>query len=445
MDVKTYGRTDRFELELYAEVNPLLEQGEGGIDRILDALDAFSSDLLPDRIQVGQASQAYTRANVRRRIKTQQKHLSIVGASLSLVRSADPDALFSFDFKPPASPVGLRLWVVLPFDWFENDPDGSRAASFVRLFRALAGVCHPVYAWGHNKADFWLGDDPHKESMLAPKKVYEAYWLNYYGPAMVEEVGRERVLATPSESIEQLSDGGVLILTRPTPADYASEEARRAQARMLAHLRDDMSFDEALARLLERSARLAPVERAFDPSVAPLLELLLDEVPFAERQQETARLNAFHPPDVTEWRPADEQLPPDVDDVDEEIDRYSGLFAEQLAALLHKDVPSVMQGSPESLPQIDYHFYHFDFPSEFDRVDIEDDLVPAVGAYLGEVLCRNLGGRWVPRKNIDESQVIVGDRAWLPFLRARRYLHDRQSLLDYSLTQFFYAVRAYAG
>lgn len=443
MDVKTYGRTDRFELELYAEVNPL-EDGEGEVDKILDTLDTFAGELLPDRIRVGEASQAYTRANVRRRFKTQQKHRSLVGASLSLTRTADPEVLYSFDFKPPASPIGLRLWIVIPFSYFEDDPDGSRAASFVRLFRALAGVCHPAYAWGHNKADFWLGDDPHKESMLAPKKVYEAYWLNYYGPAMVGEIGRERVLATPSANLEVLSDGGVLILTRPTPVDYASEEARRAQARMLAHLRDDLSFDVALARLLERSTRLVPVERTWDPAVAPLLELLLDEVPFAERQEETARLNDYHPPEVTEWRPAENQLPPDVDDVEESIDRYNGLFAEQLAALLHKDVPSVMHAGPESLPLIDYHFYHFDYPSEFDRKDIEDDLVPAIGAYLGEILCRNLGGRWVPRKNIDESQVIVGERAWLPFLRARHYLQDRQSLLDYSLTQFFHVARSNA-
>lgn len=31
----------------------------------------------------------------------------------------------------------------------------------------------------------------------------------------------------------------------------------------------------------------------------------------------------------------------------------------------------------------------------------------------------------------------VGKRVWLPFLRARRYMESRQSLLEYSLTQFF--------
>jgi hypothetical protein len=64
-------------------------------------------------------------------------------------------------------------------------------------------------------------------------------------------------------------------------------------------------------------------------------------------------------------------------------------------------------------------------------------MTPAVGAYLGNVLVRRLGGQWIPRKKLEESQVRVGSRVWLPFLRARRYMQSRQSLLDYSLTQLF--------
>lgn len=58
-------------------------------------------------------------------------------------------------------------------------------------------------------------------------------------------------------------------------------------------------------------------------------------------------------------------------------------------------------------------------------------------AYLGEVLVRNLGGEWIPRKKLEESMVRVGNRAWLPFVRAWRYMRSNQSLLDYSLTQFY--------
>jgi len=49
----------------------------------------------------------------------------------------------------------------------------------------------------------------------------------------------------------------------------------------------------------------------------------------------------------------------------------------------------------------------------------------------------HLGGRWVPRRNLDEAYVALGSRAFLPFLRARHYLQSEQSVLDYSMSQFF--------
>ena len=52
---------------------------------------------------------------------------------------------------------------------------------------------------------------------------------------------------------------------------------------------------------------------------------------------------------------------------------------------------------------------------------------------------RRLGGQWIPRKNLEEAQVRVGERVWLPFVRARRYMRSRQSLLDCSLTQLYRA------
>ncbi|AKQ68209.1 hypothetical protein A176_005121 [Myxococcus hansupus] len=59
------------------------------------------------------------------------------------------------------------------------------------------------------------------------------------------------------------------------------------------------------------------------------------------------------------------------------------------------------------------------------------------------MLVRRLGGPWVLRQEMEESQVRVGTRVWLPFLRARRYMQSRESLLAYSLTQFFKEAERY--
>jgi len=427
-----YTRDDTLDVALFMRRNPL-DEGAEGIAPVLDAIEAHAAGLMPDQI-AGASAVPYSREAFKRLASRQKRGGKIV---LDLVRAADPEVLYEMSFVRD-EPVNFWLRIVVPFSYFEDAARGpERSRELFDLVRALAAADQPVYGYAHSKGDLYLGDDPHTGDPFAPEEVYEVYWLNVYGPEMVERVGRARVLSTPAERVEELPGGGVILLTRPTPADYASDEARRAQASALAHLRDDVSFDEALARLRARTTTLARVERDFNPDIADLLALTLDSVSYSQRQRETERLNRYRPPEVTEWRPLSELLPSDVDDEDAALARYSDLYAEQLAALLRKDVPEVMEGTPESLPRVDYHFWQLDYPGTFKREEIENDLVPAVGAYLGEMMVNHLGGRWVPRRNLDESQVVVGERAWLPFLRARHYLRTKESALDHSLTQFY--------
>src|SRR5260370_25820903 len=101
--------------------------------------------------------------------------------------------------------------------------------------------------------------------------------------------------------------------------------------------------------------------------MARFLQLTLYNVSYAERQDETALLNKYRPPPVSEWRTSSDLLPSDVDNPDETIASYGEFYAERLAALLHKEVPEVMRADPQSLPPIDYYFWHFDYPSTFGR------------------------------------------------------------------------------
>jgi hypothetical protein len=267
-------------------------------------------------------------------------------------------------------------------------------------------------------------------------KIYEVCWLNVFGPKLVESVGRERMLSTPAWRVEELPNGCVLVVTWPTAADFASDEARKAQARAHAHLRSDLDFSTLLRTLRERSAMLAPVEPRFHPDVAPLLSRVVDAVSSHERQRKIAGFNAWQPPEPEEWRPADSALPSDVEDPARALEHYSYL-AELLVALLHTEVPSVFDATPESLTDADFYFWRREFPARNLREAIDERAVPAIGAYLGEVLVGHLGGQWIPRQKLEETQVLVGTRVWLPFLRARHYMRSCQSLLDSSLSQLY--------
>jgi hypothetical protein len=342
-------------------------------------------------------------------------------------------------YLPPLSPSLDVVIEVKPLSFFARQ---EHCLQFVEMVRAWASRYPVSHAVAHSSDDAELasfpnfGRDDETRRRDGFDKIYEVCWLNVFGPKLVETVGRERMLSTPAWRVEELPNGCVLLVTRPTVTDFASEEARLAQARVHCHLRPDLDFDTVLRTLRERSATLAPVEPRFHPDLAPLLSRVVDDVASYERQRKIAELNAWQPPEPEEWRPADSALPADVEDPERACAHY-GHLAEHLVALLHTKVPSLFEATPESLTEADFYFWHEDFPTSRLREHIDAHAVPAIGAYLGQVLVRHLGGRWIPRQKLEEAQVLVGHRVWLPFVRARHYMRSRQALLDCSLTQLY--------
>jgi hypothetical protein len=309
--------------------------------------------------------------------------------------------------------------------------DETRSEQLVALVRALARIPNTEFARAHESADLEIsGRDRPDHGHGVPTEVEDVYWLTLWGPDLVNRAGRERVLSTPAYRIEELPNGAVLLLTRPTPSDVLEPEGRRAQAKALAHLRPERSEGEIYEQLMQRSRQLAPVEKRFDPDVAPFFDVLAREAGKVRRAAEIERLNAYKVPPVTEV--SDSPLPAQGD-AKAAADDYDDR-AEQLIALLRKQVPDIETFEPRIVPLIDYRCWKFGFAG-YDRNDVENDLVPALGAYVALVMIKNLGGTLVPRKKLDESQVVIGGRAYLPFLRARHALATREAQLDYSMTQ----------
>ncbi|NOK13405.1 hypothetical protein HNS30_30605 [Corallococcus exercitus] len=402
----------------------------------LEALEAGAGEWMPDIVK-GVRRRKYTREAVAKGLaERRQERTTFVG----LYRTTAPDLDTSLHLRfPPLRPSLDFSLTVKPLDLFAQE---SSCKKLVEMVRAWA-IHYPVtHASAHSSADMELAGAPlfgrDRETYYRDgfDKVYEICWLNVFGAKLVETVGRERMRSTPAHRVEELPDGSVLLVTWPTAADFASEAARTAQARAWVHLRPDLDFDTVMATLRERSAMLAPVEPRFAPDIAALLSRLPEYATLGQRQRRIAELNAYVPPEPEEWLPLNAALPPDVADPKAALEQYA-YFAERLIALLHTPVPSVFKLSPESLTDIDFHFWKETFPDTFERHNIDAVAVPAVGAYLGEVLVKHLGGQWLPRKQWMEAQVRVGERVWLPFARAHRYMRSTQSLLDHSLTQLY--------
>jgi hypothetical protein len=409
---------------------------ERELEPFLQALEQYAGDWMPDRVQ-GKRYRKYSREAV---FKSLREERTESGSIIGFYRTTSPALSFvvNLGLTDRRHEIGVSL-KVQPVSFFTSE---ERCRSFVDLVRAWVSRYPVPDATAHSMADEQLagapfyGRDEKTKRRDGYDNVYQLCWLHVFGPHLVEKLGRERVLSTPAHRIEALPNGSVLLVSWPTAADFASEPARVAQARALVHLRPELDFESMLATLRERSAALVPIEPRFHPDIAPLLARVLDHSPISERQRKIAELNAYQPPLPDEWLPAGAALPVDVADPEQARASYS-TAAEHLVALLHSEVPSVFEETPESLTEVDYSFWRQEFPRVFERAAIDALAVPAAGAYLGEVLVRRLGGRWLPRKNVQEAQVLVGQRVWLPFLRAQRYLRTQQSLLDYSLTQLY--------
>ena len=221
-----YTRKDTLDVALFMAHNPLV-CGADGIDPILQAIDAHAGGLKPDQI-AGKTIVPYSHAALKRRVGQQRSSSKVM---LDVIRSEAPEVLYEMSFVQD-EPINFWLRIVIPFPYFASPEHAeARSQALIELVRALAEACPATYGYAHSKGDLALGSDPHTSDPFAPKEVYESYWLNLYGVEMVQKIGRERVLATPVAHLEELSDGSVLLLTRPTAGDYASDEARAAQAR----------------------------------------------------------------------------------------------------------------------------------------------------------------------------------------------------------------------
>jgi hypothetical protein len=409
---------------------------ESELEPFFQALEEHADGWMPD-VAEGKRQRKYARAALWKALEEGRDGNS---TSVGLYRTKWPALDMTLWLRlPPRQP---RLDIILKVKPLTFFAEAERCRHFVEMVRAWASRYPVPHAKAHSSDDAELagfpdfGRDSETSFRDGFDKIYEVCWLNVFGPRLVESVGRERMLSTPAWRVEELPNGCVLLVTWPTAADFASDEARMAQARAHAHLRPDLDFSTVLRSLRERSATLAPVEPRFHPDVAPLLSRVVDRVASYERQRQIAEFNAWQPPEPEEWRPADSALPPDVEDTERAVEHYGDL-AEHLVALLHTQTPSVFKETPESLTDVDFYFWREDFPTSRLRENIDAHAVPAIGAYLGQVLVRNLGGRWIPRRKLEEVQVLVGSRVWFPFVRAWHYMRSCQSLLDYSLTHLY--------
>jgi hypothetical protein len=434
-----WNRSDKLSLDLYFSNNPLAV-GPAGLEAVLETIEQESGFLMPAKV-VGRRTFRYSR----QRAREQLMRVTDTFESLLLAKEkGEPQGVWSLRFGGVRGGFHMDLhWSPLSF-FRQEETAQNRCQHLVRVVRALCQRLGPVdYGFAHSGADTSLSSDPHTTDPTSPPGAYEAYWLNIYGKPLVDSLGRQRVLSLPAHSIEPLPCGGVLWLSRPTLADFDSPQARRAQALCLTHLRPELGLEDVERSLLERSLAFQPLDKHFDPDISGVIELILQRsTDLSSRRKEIERYNLFRPPPVSEWLPA-HQVQSDVEDPARKIGFYETM-AEGLIAVLHTQIDSALSETPGSIIEVDDYVLRERWAEFYEHMSLDQRarLVPMLGAYLGELLIKHLNGRWVPRNSLLEAAVVVGPRAWLPFLRAHHLIHSPNAPLDFTLSQLFHqAVR----
>lgn len=82
-----------------------------------------------------------------------------------------------------------------PTYWFEYLP--------VLLYNAL----HPDFVYLHTEGDYYI----FTSSSLQKGESPCLYVNNYFGPLLVQKIGREQLMTAPGASVRELSDGGLFV------------------------------------------------------------------------------------------------------------------------------------------------------------------------------------------------------------------------------------------
>lgn len=77
----------------------------------------------------------------------------------------------------------------------------------------------PFYASFYDSA-FWRSEDQTSREDALAARIHSLTLVNIFGPELVRQYGRERLLSTPLWRIDQLEDGALLLLPQPYGNDY---------------------------------------------------------------------------------------------------------------------------------------------------------------------------------------------------------------------------------
>lgn len=80
---------------------------------------------------------------------------------------------------------------------------------WLEVIQLIYKLLHPLYGY---ETDMMGGEYQTPQEEILAQKISYLYWLNLFGPEIIEKLGRERVESTSAQLKIPLDDGGVMLL-----------------------------------------------------------------------------------------------------------------------------------------------------------------------------------------------------------------------------------------
>ena len=118
-----------------------------------------------------------------------------------------------------------------------------------RIFESLCSALHPVHGTVYACDEYDAKNMSHEGGRLeatgvdASKHLPGLYWLNFFGRAYCDFIGRDRLLASPAAEVREVGDG-VLLRLADDPRMWRSSEYKAVEERVLNHIGGQYFFSK---------------------------------------------------------------------------------------------------------------------------------------------------------------------------------------------------------
>lgn len=114
----------------------------------------------------------------------------------------------------------------------------EKAESVIGLARELYPLAGAAYGYIKH---YQIQENPPPQAPVTVS-IPDIYWVNFFGMPYVRMFGRDRLMIAPCHRIEELPDGGVMLMLTPTLAESITTEGRAQAQAVKEHLGEEYFF-----------------------------------------------------------------------------------------------------------------------------------------------------------------------------------------------------------